>query len=193
MLSHLQPIFRILELHHELHRVDAEALHERVFDVGHREAGDGVVDRLLRLADSDARLQLEGDRLRGELAGVADAVRRRADRRSRCDSARDRKTAGAPARNPRRVWIGTTALLVVMSLGLVWFNNDLTTGNSFRDEESSTRGQDLVVACMDFGFIGGSMGSVVGEKIARAIDYAREHRVPLLVILTLCVALGSAM
>ena len=29
----------------------------------------------------------------------------------------------------------------------------------------------LVIACMDFGFIGGSMGSVVGEKISRAIDY----------------------
>jgi acetyl-CoA carboxylase carboxyl transferase subunit beta len=35
---------------------------------------------------------------------------------------------------------------------------------------------------MDFSFIGGSMGSVVGEKIARAIDYAREHKTPLLVI-----------
>ena len=34
--------------------------------------------------------------------------------------------------------------------------------------------QDLVVACMDFNFIGGSMGSVMGEKIARAIDYAME-------------------
>ncbi|MBU3661877.1 MAG: acetyl-CoA carboxylase carboxyltransferase subunit beta [Bacteroidetes bacterium] len=40
----------------------------------------------------------------------------------------------------------------------------------------------LLVACMDFGFIGGSMGSVVGEKIARAIDYAREHKIPLLII-----------
>jgi len=52
---------------------------------------------------------------------------------------------------PRRVWIGTTALLVVMSLGLVWFNNDLTTGNSFRDEESSTRGQDLVAQAFPSG------------------------------------------
>jgi acetyl-CoA carboxylase carboxyl transferase subunit beta len=43
-------------------------------------------------------------------------------------------------------------------------------------------GLDLVVAAMDFAFIGGSMGAVVGEKIARAIDYAREHRTPLLVI-----------
>ncbi len=40
----------------------------------------------------------------------------------------------------------------------------------------------LVVACMDFGFIGGSMGSVVGEKISRAIDYARENRIPLMII-----------
>lgn len=40
----------------------------------------------------------------------------------------------------------------------------------------------LVVACMDFGFIGGSMGSVVGEKISRAIDYCLENRVPLMII-----------
>ncbi len=40
----------------------------------------------------------------------------------------------------------------------------------------------LVVACMDFGFIGGSMGSVVGERIARAIDYCLEKKYPLLVI-----------
>lgn len=40
----------------------------------------------------------------------------------------------------------------------------------------------LVVACMDFAFIGGSMGSVVGEKIARAIDYCIEHKAPLLII-----------
>lgn len=43
-------------------------------------------------------------------------------------------------------------------------------------------GRGLVVACMDFSFIGGSMGSVVGERISRAIDFAREHRVPLLII-----------
>lgn len=41
---------------------------------------------------------------------------------------------------------------------------------------------DLVVACMDFRFIGGSMGSVVGEKIARAADYALKNKIPLLVI-----------
>jgi acetyl-CoA carboxylase carboxyl transferase subunit beta len=40
----------------------------------------------------------------------------------------------------------------------------------------------IVVACMDFAFIGGSMGSVVGEKIARAIDYSIEHNQPFLMI-----------
>jgi acetyl-CoA carboxylase carboxyl transferase subunit beta len=40
----------------------------------------------------------------------------------------------------------------------------------------------IVVACMDFTFIGGSMGCVVGEKIARAVDYAIEKKSPLLII-----------
>jgi acetyl-CoA carboxylase carboxyl transferase subunit beta len=43
-------------------------------------------------------------------------------------------------------------------------------------------GKDLVVACMDFSFIGGSMGSVVGEKIARAIDHAIKKNVPFVMI-----------
>ena len=37
-------------------------------------------------------------------------------------------------------------------------------------------------SCMDFGFIGGSMGSVVGEKISRSISYAIENKIPLLII-----------
>ncbi|HVZ96984.1 MAG TPA: acetyl-CoA carboxylase, carboxyltransferase subunit beta [Chitinophagaceae bacterium] len=41
---------------------------------------------------------------------------------------------------------------------------------------------DLVVACMDFEFIGGSLGSVMGEKISRACDYCIEHEMPLLII-----------
>jgi acetyl-CoA carboxylase carboxyl transferase subunit beta len=40
----------------------------------------------------------------------------------------------------------------------------------------------VVIACMDFNFIGGSMGSVVGEKIARAIDYAIEKNMPFIMI-----------
>jgi acetyl-CoA carboxylase carboxyl transferase subunit beta len=43
-------------------------------------------------------------------------------------------------------------------------------------------GQALVVSAMDFGFIGGSMGSVVGEKIARAVNKSLELNAPLLVI-----------
>ena len=42
--------------------------------------------------------------------------------------------------------------------------------------------RSIIIACMDFSFIGGSMGSVVGEKIARAIDEAKESRTPLLII-----------
>ena len=43
-------------------------------------------------------------------------------------------------------------------------------------------GKDVVIACMDFSFIGGSMGSVVGEKIARAIDHAIKKKVPFVMI-----------
>lgn len=43
-------------------------------------------------------------------------------------------------------------------------------------------GRGVVIAAMDFSFIGGSMGSVVGERIARAVDYCIEHRLPLLII-----------
>lgn len=43
-------------------------------------------------------------------------------------------------------------------------------------------GKDIVVCCMDFKFIGGSMGSVVGEKIARGIDYAIKKKTPFMMI-----------
>lgn len=43
-------------------------------------------------------------------------------------------------------------------------------------------GKNLVVACMDFSFIGGSMGSVVGEKIARAMDHSLKNKIPFLMI-----------
>ena len=43
-------------------------------------------------------------------------------------------------------------------------------------------GLDIVIACMDFSFIGGSMGSVVGEKISRAIDHALKTKTPFLMI-----------
>lgn len=43
-------------------------------------------------------------------------------------------------------------------------------------------GKPLVVACMNFNFIGGSMGSVVGEKISRGIDYAIAGKMPFMII-----------
>lgn len=43
-------------------------------------------------------------------------------------------------------------------------------------------GKDIVISCMDFNFIGGSMGSVVGEKIARGIDHAIKKKVPFVMI-----------
>jgi acetyl-CoA carboxylase carboxyl transferase subunit beta len=43
-------------------------------------------------------------------------------------------------------------------------------------------GIKTVICAMDFSFIGGSMGSVVGEKLARGIDYAREHKLPVIII-----------
>ncbi len=43
-------------------------------------------------------------------------------------------------------------------------------------------GKDVVVCCMDFAFIGGSMGSVVGEKIARGIDYSIKKKLPFVMI-----------
>ncbi|MEZ5046707.1 MAG: acetyl-CoA carboxylase, carboxyltransferase subunit beta [Chitinophagaceae bacterium] len=44
------------------------------------------------------------------------------------------------------------------------------------------KGKKIVIAAMNFNFIGGSMGSVVGEKIARSIDYAIEHHLPFMII-----------
>ncbi|MCL4168758.1 UNVERIFIED_CONTAM: hypothetical protein GTU68_000424, partial [Idotea baltica] len=54
--------------------------------------------------------------------------------------------------------------------------------DAVRSVYGKMNGQDLVVSCMDFSFIGGSMGSVVGEKIARAIDYALKTKTPFLMI-----------
>jgi len=54
--------------------------------------------------------------------------------------------------------------------------------DAIRTAYGKVDGEDLMVACMDFKFIGGSMGSVVGEKIARAIDYSLQTKTPLLII-----------
>ncbi|RDK84189.1 acetyl-CoA carboxylase, carboxyltransferase subunit beta [Marinirhabdus gelatinilytica] len=54
--------------------------------------------------------------------------------------------------------------------------------DAVRTAVGKSMGNDLVVACMDFSFIGGSMGSVVGEKIARAADYSLKNKIPFLLI-----------
>jgi acetyl-CoA carboxylase carboxyl transferase subunit beta len=54
--------------------------------------------------------------------------------------------------------------------------------DALRSAHGLVNGNDLVVCCMDFAFIGGSMGSVVGEKISRAIDYCLEKKIPLMII-----------
>jgi acetyl-CoA carboxylase carboxyl transferase subunit beta len=54
--------------------------------------------------------------------------------------------------------------------------------DAVRTAVGKSMGKDLVIAAMDFAFIGGSMGSVVGEKIARAIDYSLKKKIPFLMI-----------
>jgi acetyl-CoA carboxylase carboxyl transferase subunit beta len=54
--------------------------------------------------------------------------------------------------------------------------------DAIRAAHGKIDGQDLIIACMDFNFIGGSMGSVVGEKIARSIDYSIANNIPFLMI-----------
>ena len=54
--------------------------------------------------------------------------------------------------------------------------------DAVRTAVGKSKGKDLVVACMDFAFVGGSMGSVVGEKIARAGDYALKKKIPFMII-----------
>ena len=54
--------------------------------------------------------------------------------------------------------------------------------DAVRTAVGKSYGKDIVIAAMDFAFIGGSMGSVVGEKIVRAIDYAIKNNLPFLMI-----------
>ncbi len=54
--------------------------------------------------------------------------------------------------------------------------------DALRTGYGKVNGNDLVICCMDFSFIGGSMGSVVGEKISRGIDFCIKHKMPLMII-----------
>lgn len=54
--------------------------------------------------------------------------------------------------------------------------------DSIRNAVGTVNGTKMVVSCMDFAFIGGSLGSVMGEKIRRAIDYCIENKLPYMII-----------
>ncbi|MEX6689445.1 acetyl-CoA carboxylase, carboxyltransferase subunit beta [Danxiaibacter flavus] len=54
--------------------------------------------------------------------------------------------------------------------------------DSMRVAVGKIDGEEMVIACMDFEFIGGSLGSVMGEKFSRAVDYAIQHKLPYMVI-----------
>lgn len=62
----------------------------------------------------------------------------------------------------------------------IWAKTDLT--DSMRVATGKVGGHDIVISCMDFEFIGGSLGSVMGEKFSRAVDYCMEHNLPYMVI-----------
>ena len=54
--------------------------------------------------------------------------------------------------------------------------------DAIRTAHGKLDGHKIVISCMNFSFIGGSMGSVVGEKISRAIDFSLKNKVPLMII-----------
>ena len=54
--------------------------------------------------------------------------------------------------------------------------------DSIRNATGKIHGRDITISCMDFKFIGGSLGSVMGEKIARAIGYSIKHKTPYIII-----------
>ncbi|WP_456312884.1 acetyl-CoA carboxylase, carboxyltransferase subunit beta [Pseudomonas shirazensis] len=54
--------------------------------------------------------------------------------------------------------------------------------DAVRTGVGKSKGKELVICCMDFAFIGGSMGAVVGEKIARGIDHAIKNKMPFVMI-----------
>lgn len=62
----------------------------------------------------------------------------------------------------------------------IWEKTDLT--DSMRVAVGIVGGHEIVIACMDFEFIGGSLGSVMGEKFSRAVDYCIQRKLPYMVI-----------
>jgi len=83
-----------------------------------------------------------------------------------------RRIAERVATRPRRVWLGTIALLTVMALGVVELNDDLTSGNSFRGSVESVEGQDL----LEQGFpAGGSAPSTIVVRDVSRVGAVRAR------------------
>ena len=61
-----------------------------------------------------------------------------------------------------------------------WAKTDIT--DSIRVAQGKIKSLDFMICCMDFEFIGGSLGSVMGERIARAADICIEKKIPLMII-----------
>jgi len=61
-----------------------------------------------------------------------------------------------------------------------WSKTDIT--DSIRIGKGKVKGFDMVIGCMDFEFIGGSLGSVMGERLARAVDVCIAEKAPLMII-----------
>jgi len=83
----------------------------------------------------------------------------------------------------------------IESIDILKFKDTKTYSSRLREVKSKTKltdsvrnalgkvnGLKIVISCMDFSFIGGSLGSVMGEKIKRAIDYAIKHKLPFTII-----------
>ena len=83
----------------------------------------------------------------------------------------------------------------ITSTDFLKFNDQKKYSDRLKDAQDKTKlkdairvgygksfGKNVVIACMDFKFIGGSMGSVVGEKISISIDYAIKMKCPLIII-----------
>ena len=54
--------------------------------------------------------------------------------------------------------------------------------DAVRTGVGKSKGNEIVICCMDFAFIGGSMGAVVGEKISRGVNYAIKNKLPFVMI-----------
>ena len=87
-----------------------------------------------------------------------------------------RRIAERVGGRPRAVWVGSVVALLVMSAGLAFYSTDLTTGNGFRNDESSTRGQDLIAKAFPKGSDIPSTVIVPNPNVVEEVRSALEER-----------------